>query len=344
MGDFSADIHYLMQEHIGKVVSEGLSVLYEQNPTHPVDFLAKWFLNYAATQKNREHAEHAEKKRQELVVKYKEHAEIVQKENEAKHHQKLQGEKVESDYRQGILEHEYHHELLPQSLANFIEKQKGFSGVYIGNYDHPTRQINEDQDEESAHIDYSAPRQINYIGASDSHHFMIGKCLPPAESEIAQTKTVTYEVFKEREDQQPVDPDADNPEPVVEKPIYYYEPDVTKQDRKLSDAGIEGRKKLLDDIIDFQERKKAKQDERDEKLAELEEGSEDYDRVLQEYNAEIDAMEPPTEAPFQTVKKEYVVCIDTLGQDREITEADRQYVEDLVKYFAHCWEAKEKAL
>ena len=53
MAEFSADINYLVQEPIGKVVAEGLAVLYRNNPTHPIDFLAKWFLNYAATQKNK---------------------------------------------------------------------------------------------------------------------------------------------------------------------------------------------------------------------------------------------------------------------------------------------------
>ena len=367
MGDFSADIHYLMREDIGKVIAEGLSVLYEQKPTHPIDYLAKWLLSHAATEKNRAHAHQEEKKRGELMHKYQEHRHLLNIERDAKKHKEEEAQKVEDDYRKQVIHHEYHNELLPQSFPNFIEKQKGFSGVYLGHYDHPTRQITDDIDDELAHIDFSQPRQINYIGASDSHHFMIGKNLPPKESEIAQTKTVTYEVFKEKE-AQPVDPDG-NPEPEPEKPIYYYVPDVTMEDRiyyfrlpRLGaylacpliyesclypdsfDAGVEARNKFQEDKIDFELRKKQKAEERDEKLAELEEGSEEYQALIDRYNEEIETMEPPVEAAFLTKKKEYVVCIDTLGQDREISEEDRKYVEELVKLFAKSWEEKEKHL
>ena len=368
MGDFSADIQYLMKDEIGKVISEGLSVLYEQNPAHPIDYLAKWFLNYAATQKNREQAEIIEKQRNELIAKYKERAEVVKKEQEIKKQQQQEADKVEENYRKEIVEHEYHHELLPHSLPNFIEKQKGFSGVYIGHFDHPTRQITDEQEDELAHIDFSAPKQINYIGASDSHHFMIGKSLPPRESEIAQTKTVTYTVFDKKEEEPQVDADG-NPIEVVEKPNYLYVSDVTTEDRmyyfrlprlgaflacplvyesclnpEAFDAGVEGRKNFYEAQADFESRKKQKIEERDEALAQLEEGTEEYQATVDKYNEEIQAMEPPVEAPFLVTKKEFVVCIDTLGQDRPISEEDRKYVEELVKLFANSWQEKEQQL
>ena len=44
------------------------------------------------------------------------------------------------------------------------------------------------------------------------------------------------------------------------------------------------------------------------------------------------------------MKREYVVCADTLGQDREINPADRKYIEDFVRLYASAWEAKEKQL
>ena len=38
---------YLKSEEIGLVIAKGMAVLYKTNPKNPVDFLAKWLLNYA---------------------------------------------------------------------------------------------------------------------------------------------------------------------------------------------------------------------------------------------------------------------------------------------------------
>ena len=368
MIESTADINYITEGPVGQVIAEGLAVLYKAKPVHPVDYLAKWFLNYSATQKNLELEEVEEKQQLENIQKYKEYQDILKEQLELKAQEAQRAEKVEEDYRKEVTSHEYHHELLPQSLANFIEKQKGFSGVYIGQFDYPTREINDDQDDEFAHLDTTAPRQLNYIGASDSHKFMIGKSLPPPDSEIAQTKTVTYQVFREGDQDAPADAD-DNPDQIVEKTSYLYVPDVTTEERmyyfriprlgaylacpliynsclhpEALDAGVEGRKKFFEDKAELEERKRLKLEERDEKLADVEEGTEEYQRIVDQYNEEINAFEVPVEAPFLTVKKEYVVCVDTLGQDREITEEERKYVEDLVKLFAQSWEEKEAKL
>ena len=45
------DITYLKQEDIGLVLSKGLSETYKVRPRNPVEFFAKWLLNYSKTQK-----------------------------------------------------------------------------------------------------------------------------------------------------------------------------------------------------------------------------------------------------------------------------------------------------
>jgi len=42
---------YLKSDEIGLVISKGMAVLYKTNPKNPVDFLAKWLLNYSHVQK-----------------------------------------------------------------------------------------------------------------------------------------------------------------------------------------------------------------------------------------------------------------------------------------------------
>ena len=45
------DITYLKQDDIGLVFSKGLSETYKVRPRNPVEFFAKWLLNYSKTQK-----------------------------------------------------------------------------------------------------------------------------------------------------------------------------------------------------------------------------------------------------------------------------------------------------
>ena len=44
------DITYLKQDDIGLVLSKGLSETYKFKPTNPIDFFARWLLNYSKTQ------------------------------------------------------------------------------------------------------------------------------------------------------------------------------------------------------------------------------------------------------------------------------------------------------
>jgi hypothetical protein len=45
------DITYLKQDHIGLVLSKALAETYAAQPNQPIDFFAKWLLNYRKTQK-----------------------------------------------------------------------------------------------------------------------------------------------------------------------------------------------------------------------------------------------------------------------------------------------------
>lgn len=46
------DAAYIKQDDLGLVIAKGLAVMYKAQPANPVDFLAKWLLNYANVQQN----------------------------------------------------------------------------------------------------------------------------------------------------------------------------------------------------------------------------------------------------------------------------------------------------
>ena len=51
------DIAFLKSDKVGKVLAAGLSELYREKPTFPIDYFAKWLLNYSQEQKNRQRME-----------------------------------------------------------------------------------------------------------------------------------------------------------------------------------------------------------------------------------------------------------------------------------------------
>ena len=51
MGPQHQDIKYLMRDEIGGVIALGLADTVEAKPPNPVEFFAKWLLNYSKQQK-----------------------------------------------------------------------------------------------------------------------------------------------------------------------------------------------------------------------------------------------------------------------------------------------------
>lgn len=47
--------------------------------------------------------------------------------------------------------------------------------------------------------------------------------------------------------------------------------------------------------------------------------------------------------PFKTVDQKYVVCLDTMGQDRKFTDEQKRFALQTVNRYIACWEAEEKA-
>ena len=45
------DATYIKRDDIGLVIAKGMAVMYKAKPKNPVDYLAKWLLNYAAVEK-----------------------------------------------------------------------------------------------------------------------------------------------------------------------------------------------------------------------------------------------------------------------------------------------------
>ena len=50
MGPQHPDITYLQQDNIGAVIAKGLAATYEIRPKNPIEYFAKYLLNYKDTE------------------------------------------------------------------------------------------------------------------------------------------------------------------------------------------------------------------------------------------------------------------------------------------------------
>lgn len=48
-------------------------------------------------------------------------------------------------------------------------------------------------------------------------------------------------------------------------------------------------------------------------------------------------------APFKTFKEEYIICLDTLGQDRQFSDDEKRFTLETIKAYREAWEAREIA-
>eukprot|EP00825_Cyclidium_porcatum_P010125 TRINITY_DN1518_c0_g4_i2.p1 TRINITY_DN1518_c0_g4~~TRINITY_DN1518_c0_g4_i2.p1 ORF type:complete len:668 (-),score=196.14 TRINITY_DN1518_c0_g4_i2:102-2105(-) len=360
------DIKYLMSDQIGKILGQGLATLYQVRPKFPIEYFGKWLLNKSQEIKNQQTTLKQEEFKTQLKQEFENRKIQEDQELEETKKKKAKKEELNEQFKQKIRDHLYHDELLVSEFPEYLEKTIGLTGVYVGYLNYPVKEINDDEEDENAHLQTTLPKLINYIGYSASHtELMKGKTLPKEQS-------VTGEVFKEKEpEEQPPQQNEDEQQPkvVVQKPTYVYIPDVVKEPRmtffripKLGayiaipliyksclqehsfQTALEERQKFIKAKEDQDLLRAQKQQEYDDKLKEMEEAGEDTTEFTKNFKAEMDAMEVIKESDIINDKKEYVVCADTMGQDCEITEDNRKFLEDYVKLFAQSWEQKEVEL
>lgn len=48
-------------------------------------------------------------------------------------------------------------------------------------------------------------------------------------------------------------------------------------------------------------------------------------------------------APFKTFKEEYILCLDTLGQDRTFTDDEKRFALETIQEYKQAWEDRENA-
>ena len=237
--------------------------------------------------------------------------------------------------------------------------------MYVGKVVNPIKEITE-ADDDKAHVDANAVPQIQFSHSDDTHNFMVDKILK-------QNEGITYSLFTE---EAPADDEGETPpqEPAsgdegapataqVAKPKplrHILVPEVVHEPKihfyTVPRLGSYLAIKLEYNTCLFQEAfDEATADYAvvNQKRAELEKEQKEYADQQEEQKAEK-AEAGETYVPedkkwpaysykeFKQKKVQYVVCLNTLGQDRCYSTEMKNQVLDIVKAYRDQWEELEK--
>lgn len=227
----------------------------------------------------------------------------------------------------------------------------------------PFKPITE-KDNDQAHIDKEAVPHLQYAFASAEHKFLIDKILEPG-------KGVTYDIFNETpvEAVEDVPPELDEdgneiqkPEKAPEEvlPKYIEVPEVVREGRmhffKVPKLGsylaikLEYESCLFEQALDAGVIDQLAVNERLSRQHDEKQAFEQSQQILREqveaegetFKPEVREWEVIETKPYLTKKSTFVVCINTMGQDRKFSQDNRLFALRAVQKFRDRWEESER--
>ena len=347
------DISYIKRDDIGVVIAKGLARLYRAQPKDPVDYLARWLLNFSNIKSQSNTMIEKKQKQQEL----KDRKDLDDQNKMRDVEEQLKKEKEHStkidDFRDKVATSDDLSDML-QEFTHYLKEFTGATGVYIGRLIKPNKQIQEG-DDDKAHENPEANEIIRYIYATQDHEFMINKTL-------SQEQGLTHDVFKPEvqkedegitsdiEDHKPKEPLNISPkhlfisEVVRENRVHYFKvPKLgsylaveLKYNSCLTEEAFE---KAYEDFLEWETKREAQNKKKQEEDQENEDREDEEEENKEQ--EEVKQVEEIKEKPFDTEQKRFVVCLDTMGQDIQFTENQISFVLDNVQHFSDSWTKTE---
>ena len=230
-----------------------------------------------------------------------------------------------------------------QELADYLLEFTHATGVYIGRLVTPKKEIGE-EDDDAAHLNGEAPKQVEFLkSAGEGQQFMVGQTLLADEG-------VTHSVFapKPEPGEGGEEAPAEGAEEAAPKqegeplPDHCYVAEVVREPKvkfyRVPKLGSllsirmnykacleeEALAEAVTDYLDCEKRREVVESEKREWELEVEREREQKEKDgINDWQPEPREFEDVKEAPYKSIEENYVVCIDTMGQDRELTEEER---------------------
>lgn len=298
------NIHYLMQDDIGKILSHALGELYIAAPEKPLYFLGNWLLNYSASRKAQK--ELKEKEEPKAALREKEYlrlSEIAEIEAKLSARQSAR-RKAEFNFERKVTDSLDVDDFL-NNFCNHLQKTTKATGVYIARLE--SKPVADESDE--------GKEFLRYIAASKGHQFIINQTLSAAQGPVTFS---AWGPFETEEDEEPKTQQTVFIKEVVNEPkMKYFE---------VPRLGCYLAIPLTYKSCLFQESFDAAVDNYVETLRRNEENEGDDEIPLN---------------PYETKELKYVVCLDTLGQDRVFPDSIIDYLQKWVEKYKKYWERSE---
>ena len=337
------DAEYLKSDELGLVIAKGMAVMYKENPKNPVDFLAKWLLNYSQVERAAEQKQDAMRIVDDHISAYREKQKVLELEKEEEKKDADAAEAKKQDFQMRIAASmDLNDEL--QSLVDHLQENTGATAVYIGKLVSPKKQISDDDNDE-AHIDAAAEKLVHFSHCSKGYDFLVDQTLE-------KNMGLTFDVFKDQVDDEGKTVESTEPvhvlipEVVREPKIHFFK--VPRLGSYLA-VRLEYDSCLFidaynDGVKDYLNMK--------QKIAEQEELKREHEEKERERKDECEANETEyvydagkwdeiTPKPFKTQKISFVVCLNTLGQDRCFSKEQVDFTLDIVKKYTKEWQRIE---
>ena len=359
------NIEYL--QNLKHIVGRGLSELYKIQPKNPITFLSEWLLAQSSTEPIKDQLE----KKTTLITNLKEkYTEIENKkinlENEKKKYEesKKQEKLALEESIKDCLDFEDHLNDICEDFKNII----GATGVYVFKYDYKRVFPIEIYADENGHIDPSNQKVLRYVNWCADHTFLHRKFLEVGSGVTYKLIGISGEGDEEenkeenKEDEGEEGEKDDEKKEEVLKNIFieevvnenkikffreprlgcYFAIDI----RYNSSLNYNALKTAIENLEDYKIKKadydkRMAEKEEEEKQRELEkkenEENEDEEEKEKKENEggeegeEEDLDKPPELKEFEKEEKIYILCIDTLGQEKVYNEEERNYILKIAK-------------
>lgn len=221
-----------------------------------------------------------------------------------------------------------------------------------------------DESDETAHLLTEEPKVIQYSHTTKDHSFMIDRVLGPDQG-------ITHDVFKEpsaAEEEPAADEEGEEGAPKAQPDIltefkHVFVEEVVREPRMdyqkvprlgsfmavplvyescLSDEALDAYVQNTRDVEALKEEQRLRKEEYDNEQAAAKEAAEQNGETYED--PEKAWTEISIDKPI-TSQVKYVVCLDTMGQDRQFTDEQRRFVLSTVRRYQLAWEkAEETAL
>lgn len=358
------EYEYLNEPVFITTLNNALVDLYKTKPVNPVTYLAKYLLNESKAKVIEEEISIRQKEKLSSIEVFN----IKEKEKEEKNALIRAELDKELDKRKKLMEFIESSVDLENDLtfiSNTLKEIIKATGVYFSFKEKKRKFVNKEDDEKAHLEDYDVIRIVSY---DDESAFLKHQCIEPTEG-------ITNNLFLSEEDanQDNQDPESQNQTTIrknMENVInHIYEPEVIRNDKikffkeprlgcylaldlrfksSLSTESLKSSLEKWEEYLGEKNEIEQRKQEKEERLKELEKdrelAGEEGEIADPDNNVSAVREEVANLKDYETENRYLILSLDTLGQDRMLSEEEKAYLFQVGKQIQNSWFELEKRL